>query len=84
MSAQLASSYPVKLCRHYALCFSVPTDGDGVKIDALEQLILEHMDKLGEISGARPYRAMFYTVPVFNNPTSANLPPGWSKYTSIH
>ncbi|XP_028407681.1 uncharacterized protein LOC114530278 [Dendronephthya gigantea] len=54
---------------------AVPTDDEGVKIDALEQLILEHMDKLGETSETRPYRAMFYTVPVFNNPTSVSLPP---------
>ncbi|XP_028407685.1 uncharacterized protein LOC114530280 isoform X2 [Dendronephthya gigantea] len=53
---------------------AVPTDDDGVKIDVLEQLILKHMDKLGETSEARPYRAMFYTAPVCNNPTSVNLP----------
>ena len=57
-------------------CFSVPTDKEGVNIEALEKVILEHQDKLGETNEKRPYRAMFYTIPVFNNPLTISLPPG--------
>jgi DNA-binding transcriptional MocR family regulator len=49
-----------------------------MNVEALEQLILEHQDKLGETSDKRPYRAMLYTIPVFNNPTTVSLSPGQS------
>jgi DNA-binding transcriptional MocR family regulator len=47
-----------------------------VDVKALEQVILEHQDKLGKTNDNRPYRAMFYTIPVFNNPTTITFPPG--------
>ena len=51
-------------------------DSEGVNVTALEELILEHQEKFGETDDKRPYRAMFYTIPVFNNPTTTSLTPG--------
>ena len=47
-----------------------------MNVTVLEELILEHEEKLGETNDGRPYRGMFYTIPVFNNPTSISFTPG--------
>ena len=47
-----------------------------MNVEALEQLIVERQEKLGDTNEKRPYRAMFYTIPVFNNPTTVSLSSG--------
>lgn len=51
-------------------------DDEGVDVEAFDRLLIEYGPKLGKIDNERPYRAMFYTIPVFHNPTSRLLPAG--------
>lgn len=64
--------------------FVVPTDSKGVIIDTLEQLIDERQDRFRKTDEKHPYRALFYTVPVFNNPKSVSLSPGLSYCTQTY
>ena len=58
------------------LIFIVPTDCYGVNVEALEKLIQQYQNKFNKIDKKHPYTALFYTIPVFNNPTSITLPSG--------
>lgn len=51
-------------------------DDHTVNVDAFDQLLTEYSDKLGKTNEKRPYRAMFYTIPVFHNPTTKTISPG--------
>ncbi|ELT99789.1 hypothetical protein CAPTEDRAFT_183609 [Capitella teleta] len=54
----------------------VPTDENGMKVDALEKLLEERFGgKDFEGSTHRPFQCMIYTVPTFHNPTGATLAP---------
>ena len=52
----------------------VPSDNDGIIVEELEKLIMEHSDKLRPLTEKKPYSAMLYCVPTFNNPTGSFLP----------
>ena len=57
----------------------IPTDQDGIIVDELEKLIIEHSDKVRLPTDAKPFSAMVYCVPTFNNPTGSFLPAGRCK-----
>lgn len=52
----------------------IPSDSDGIIVEELEKLIMEHSDKLRPPTEKKPYSAMLYCVPTFNNPTGSFLP----------
>ena len=52
----------------------IPSDNDGIIVEELEKLIKEHSDKLRPPTEKKPYSAMLYCVPTFNNPTGSILP----------
>lgn len=51
-------------------------DDKGIDVEAFDKMLAEYSKKLGRTDEQRPYRAMFYTIPVFHNPTSRILPAG--------
>ena len=52
----------------------IPSDNDGIIVEELEKLIMEHSEKLRPPTEKKPYSAMLYCVPTFNNPTGSILP----------
>ena len=52
----------------------VPSDKDGIVVDELERLMMEHSSKLRPPTDKKPYSALLYCVPTFNNPTGSCLP----------
>ena len=52
----------------------VPTDNDGMLVDELEKLMMKHSSDLRPGTDKKPYSAMLYCVPTFNNPTGSYLP----------
>ncbi|KAJ7365353.1 hypothetical protein OS493_005459 [Desmophyllum pertusum] len=52
----------------------VPSDKDGIIVDELEKLMMEHSNELRPPTDKKPYSAMLYCVPTFNNPTGSYLP----------
>lgn len=52
----------------------IPSDNDGIVVEELEKLIMEHSDKLRPPTEKKPFSAMLYCVPTFNNPTGSILP----------
>ena len=57
--------------------FTVPTDDNGMDMDALERLITEYKDKgTTQITDKKPFRALIYIIPFFNNPTGRCMAPG--------
>lgn len=51
----------------------VPSDKDGMIVDELEKLMMEHSNELRAPTDKKPYSAMLYCVPTFNNPTGSCL-----------
>lgn len=52
----------------------VPCDKDGIIVEELEKLMMEHSNELRPPTDKKPYSAMLYCVPTFNNPTGSFLP----------
>ena len=52
----------------------VPSDNDGMMVDELEKLMMKHSSELRPATDKKPYSAMLYCVPTFNNPTGSYLP----------
>ena len=52
----------------------VPSDKDGIIIEELEKLLMEYSDKLPPPTEKKPFSAMLYCVPTYNNPTGSSLP----------
>lgn len=52
----------------------VPSDQDGVMVDELEKLMMEYCNELRQPTDKKPYSAMLYCTPTFNNPTGSCLP----------
>lgn len=51
----------------------VPTDQDGMIVDELEKLMAEHLLTAPGSAGNKPFSAMLYCIPTFNNPTGSVL-----------
>ena len=51
----------------------VPSDNDGMIVDELEKLMMEHSNELRAPTDKKPYSAMVYVVPTFSNPTGSCL-----------
>lgn len=51
----------------------VPSDDDGMIVDELEKLMIEHSNELKPPTDKKPYSALVYCVPTFNNPTGSCL-----------
>ncbi|XP_046360905.1 uncharacterized protein YER152C-like [Haliotis rufescens] len=47
----------------------VQTDADGIDTNVLDKLLSEHRPKSFAVTPERPFWAMIYVIPVFNNPT---------------
>lgn len=52
----------------------VPSDKDGMIVGELEKRLMEHSNDLRLPKEKKPYSAMLYIVPTFNNPTGSYLP----------
>jgi hypothetical protein len=56
---------------------SVPIDSEGVDVQAMENIVREEKSKGSwNVTEEKPFWAMFYTIPVFHNPTGVTLPKG--------
>jgi len=56
---------------------SVPIDSKGVDVAAMENIVREEKSKGSwNVTEEKPFWAMFYTIPVFHNPTGITLPKG--------
>ena len=56
---------------------SVPIDSKGVDVAAMENIVREEKSKGSWIvTEEKPFWAMFYTIPVFHNPTGITLSKG--------
>lgn len=51
-------------------------DEKGMDVDLLEKLILEMKPSAKSGTAQRPFWAMIYTIPTFQNPTGRVLPEG--------
>ncbi|VDM42315.1 unnamed protein product [Toxocara canis] len=55
---------------------SVPIELDGMNVDRLEEMWAKNLKEIKtEEQAKRPYQAVLYTVPTFQNPTGTVLPP---------
>ena len=52
----------------------VPTDQDGIIIEEFEKLLAQHCDQMRQPTEKKPFSAMLYCIPTFNNPTGSVLP----------
>lgn len=57
----------------------VPSDKDGIIVDELERQLMKRVSELPPPTDMKPYSAMLYCVPTFNNPTGSCLPPEQCK-----
>jgi DNA-binding transcriptional MocR family regulator len=56
---------------------SVPIDSEGVDVTAMENIVREEKSKGSwNVTEEKPFWAMFYTIPIFHNPTGITLPKG--------
>jgi len=56
---------------------SVPIDSKGVDVAAMENIVRKEKSKGSwNVTEEKPFWAMFYTIPVFHNPTGITLPKG--------
>ncbi|KAJ9598427.1 hypothetical protein L9F63_010871, partial [Diploptera punctata] len=54
---------------------TVPLDYNGVDVEALERIAKNEKSKGNwKVTESKPFWAMFYTIPVFHNPTGSTLP----------
>lgn len=53
----------------------VPCDSDGMDTDTLSQLLQKHRPAETKLTDRRPFWAMVYTIPVYNNPTGRCYKP---------
>lgn len=51
----------------------IPSDKDGMIVDELEKQMMKHANELRPPTDKKPYSAMLYCVPTFNNPTGSYL-----------
>uniref|UniRef100_F1KUP4 Aminotransferase class I/classII large domain-containing protein n=1 Tax=Ascaris suum TaxID=6253 RepID=F1KUP4_ASCSU len=55
---------------------SVPNEVDGINVDRLEEIWAKDLKEVStEEQSKKPYQALFYTVPIFHNPTGTILSP---------
>ena len=52
----------------------VPTDQDGIIVEELERLLAQNCDQMRPPTEKKPFSAMLYCIPTFNNPTGSVLP----------
>lgn len=63
---------------------SVPMNDDVVNLDAFEKILAEERTKGSFcLNDQKIYWAMFYTIPIFHNPTGMTLSPGKSNYIIV-
>ena len=53
---------------------SIPTDEDGIVVDELEELFVQHSNQMRPTTEKKPFSALLYCIPTFNNPTGSVLP----------
>lgn len=53
----------------------IPTDQNGILVDKLEKLLVQHSHEMRPGTKKKPYSALLYCIPTFNNPTGSVLPP---------
>ncbi|XP_069689406.1 2-aminoadipate transaminase-like [Periplaneta americana] len=54
---------------------TVPIDSEGVDVEAMEKIVRDEKSKGSwTVSEEKPFWAMFYTIPIFHNPTGTKLP----------
>lgn len=60
---------------YYVIFVSVPMDSEGVDVAAMEKIVREEKSKGSwTMTEGKPFWAMFYTIPIFHNPTGITLP----------
>lgn len=52
----------------------IPTDQDGILVEELEKLLAQHCHQMRSPTDRKPFSAMLYCIPTFNNPTGSVLP----------
>ena len=52
----------------------IPTDENGIVVDELEKLFVQHSNQMRSATERKPFSALLYCIPTFNNPTGSVLP----------